>query len=33
MGEAIGIVIILMFMTVCIIGVGLIIHDKEFEDK
>lgn len=33
MGDVIGLTIVLMFMTVCIVGVVLIIRDKEFKDK
>ena len=33
MGDVIGLTIVLMFMAVCIVGVVLIICDKEFKDK
>ena len=33
MGDVIGLTIVLMFMAVCIVGVVLIIRDKEFKDK
>ena len=32
-GEVIGLAFIIIFMLVCIVGVGLIILDKEREDK
>ena len=33
MGDVIGLTIVLMFMGVCVVGVVLIICDKEFKDK
>ena len=33
MGDVIGLTIVLTFMVVCIVGVVLIIRDKEFKDK
>ena len=32
-GEVIGLVFIIIFMLVCIAGVGLILIDKEREDR
>jgi len=32
-GEVIGLALIIIFMLVCIAGVGLILIDKEREDK
>ena len=32
-GEVIGLAFIIIFMLVCIVGVGLILIDKEREDK
>ena len=32
-GEVIGLAFIIIFMLVCIAGVGLIVIDKEREDK
>jgi len=33
MGNTIGLVIVLTFMVVCMIGVGLIIYDRESKHK
>ena len=32
-GEVIGLAFIIIFMLVCIVGVGLILIDKEREDR
>ena len=33
MGNVLGVALVIVFMLSCLIGVGLMIADKEFEDK
>jgi len=33
MGNILGLALVIVFMLSCLIGVGLMIADKEFEDK
>ena len=32
-GEVIGLAVVILFMLFCIVGVGIILMDKEREDK
>lgn len=32
-GEIIGLAVVILFMLFCIVGLGIILIDKEFKDK